>query len=106
VQVIADGFATYATDFDLTSAGKQVLIKLQRPRAQVSEYGDDTGRPAQVQPGVQEHRPDAGKPYTAPTSVPPTAASPTTPLKTTPPANTPATAPGSSPAPTSPGNPQ
>lgn len=81
IQVIANGFATYATDFDLTSEGKQVLVKLQRPRAQVSRYGDGQDRPAEVQPGVQEHP--------KPTAVPPAASSPTAPLQTTPPANTP-----------------
>lgn len=86
IQVIANGFATYATDFDLTQDGKQLVVKLQRPRAQVSQYGDGEDRPAAVQPGVQEHV----KP-TAPAVAPPPA-SPTKPLQTTPPADTPATA--------------
>lgn len=54
VQVIATGFATYATEFDLTNAGKDLVVKLQRPRAQVSTYSDNDGKPAQVQPGTQE----------------------------------------------------
>jgi len=56
VQVIAGGFATYATDFDVTADGKEVLVKLQRPRSQVSTYtaGSDD-KPAPVTPGVQEH---------------------------------------------------
>ncbi len=95
VQVLATGFATYATDFDLTPDGKQLMVKLQRPRAQVSAYGDDTDRPATVQPGVQEHRPDAGKPQSAPTAQTPAPASPTAPLQTTPPANPPAATPAS-----------
>lgn len=82
VQVIAGGFATYATDFDLTDAGKQVLVQLQRPRAQVSQYSDNEDRPAEVRPGVQE------RPKPAPQAQP---VSPTQPLSTTPPANTPAT---------------
>ncbi len=101
VQVIANGFATYATTFDLTADGKQVMVKLQRPRAQVSTYDDGQDRAAEVQPGVQEHSKGS-----APTSVPPVAASPTGPLKTTPPANTPDTAPGSAPVPSTPGTPQ
>ena len=96
IQVIAGGFATYATDFDLTPDGKQLLVKLERPRAQVSQYSDNEDRPAPVQPGVQEHL----KPAPA-TAVPPAPSSPTGPLQTTPPADTPAnTAPGK------PGNPQ
>jgi len=54
VQVIAKGFATYATDFDLTSEGKELTVKLQRPRAQVSTYAENEGKPAQVRPGTQE----------------------------------------------------
>lgn len=54
VQVIASGYATAATDFDLTADGKQVTLKLQRPQAQVSTYQDNDGKPAQAQPGVQE----------------------------------------------------
>ena len=104
VQVIAEGYATYATDFDLDAGGKQVLIKLQRPRAQVSQYGDDQDKPAQVQPGVQERQPGAPMPSGQPAATPPSPASPTGPLQTTPPANTPAAAPATPPAPA--GSPQ
>src|SRR5579875_471277 len=98
IQVIAGGFATYATDFDLSADGKQLLVKLERPRAQISQYGEAQDKPAAVQPGVQEHQ--------KPTSVPPAAASPTAPLQTTPPADTPSnTPPASSPSP-KPGSPQ
>lgn len=102
VQVIAPGYATYATDFDLTKDGKQLLIKLQRPRAQVTTYGDNQDRPSQVQPGVQEHV--VAKPV-APTTAVPAPASPTAPLQTTPPVNSPATTPGNG-TPTTPGSPQ
>jgi hypothetical protein len=54
VQVIASGYATAATEFDLTSDGKQVTVKLQRPQAQVSTYQDNDGKASQTQPGVQE----------------------------------------------------
>ncbi len=104
VQVIAGGYATYASDFDLSSDGKQILVKLQRPRAQISVYGEHNDHPAEVQPGIQE-RPRAA----APTSVAPAQPSPTGPLKTTPPVPTPATAPGSSTMPSAPstsGSPQ
>ena len=105
VQVIAEGYATFATDFDLTNDGKQVLVKLLRPRAQVSTYAEDRNAAAQVQPGVQERHGSAPA-GTAPTSVPPPAASPTAPLQTTPPANTPATVPGSNSTTATPGSPQ
>lgn len=71
VQVIAGGYATYASDFDLTSDGKQLLVKMQRPRAQVSVYGEDRDRPAEVQPGVQE-KPRAAQPGTGSTRTPAT----------------------------------
>jgi hypothetical protein len=54
VQVIADGFATFADDYQVNEADRTITVKLLRPRAQVSEYIDNTGKPAQMQPGVQE----------------------------------------------------
>lgn len=54
VQVIASGYATAATEFDLPAEGKQVTLKLQRPQAQVSEYVDNDGKSSQTRPGVQE----------------------------------------------------
>lgn len=118
VQVIAGGYATYASGFELTNDGKQILVKLQRPRAQVSVYGENADKPAESHPGVQEHPraassvphpsvsvPSAGA-APAPTSVAPGAPSNTAPLKTTPPVPTPEAAPGSSTAPSAPGSPQ
>ncbi len=101
VQVIAGGFATFAAEFDLTDQGRQVLVKMERPRAQISHYGDNDDRPSGIQPGVQEHVVPSRT-----TGTPPPPASPTAPLQTTPPANTPATAqPGSTETP-KPGSPQ
>jgi hypothetical protein len=74
VQVIANGFATYAQDFDIDSPNKEMLVKLQRPRAQISEYQDNVDIASQVQPGVQEP-PHPAKPVAAQ----PTPVSPTTP---------------------------
>lgn len=117
VQVIAGGYATYASGFELTADGKQILVKLQRPRAQVSAYGESVDRPAESHPGVQERpraangasspaktAPAAGS-VPAPTSIAPGAPSNTAPLNTTPPVPTPGTAPGSSTAPSLPGTP-
>ena len=55
VQVIANGFATQAQEFDTTMEDKEILIKMQRPRAQVSDYVDNDGKPAQRPAGTQEH---------------------------------------------------
>jgi hypothetical protein len=57
VQVIADGFATNATDFDVLGDEKSVVLKMEKPRAQVSTYEDNDGKPATRPPGVQEPRP-------------------------------------------------
>ena len=60
VQVIANGFSTYATEFDLTPAGKEIQVKLQKPRAQVSTYSENDSKPADGKPGTQErHIPPA-----------------------------------------------
>jgi hypothetical protein len=66
VQVIASGYATSATEFDLTSEGKQVTLKLQRPQAQVSEYVDNDGKTSQTKPGVQERTIPKPSPTPAP----------------------------------------
>lgn len=54
VQVIATGYATAATEFDLPADGKQLTVRLKRPQAQVSQYVDNDGKPSQTKPGVQE----------------------------------------------------
>jgi hypothetical protein len=54
VQVIANGFATYAEDIPSVGAEKLIQVKLLRPREQVSQYHGDSGRAAQVKPGIQE----------------------------------------------------
>src|ERR1700761_7244020 len=54
VQVIATGYATAATEFDLPADGKQITLKLKRPEAQVSVYEDNDGKASQTDPGVQE----------------------------------------------------
>jgi hypothetical protein len=63
VQVIAEGFATAARDLSVVGPTADLLVKMQSPRAQVSQYTDDEGKPSQVQPGVQQHvveKPAAG----------------------------------------------
>jgi hypothetical protein len=54
VQVIANGFATYAQDINVVGANKVLEVKLIRPREQVSQYQDTSGKAAQVKPGIQE----------------------------------------------------
>jgi hypothetical protein len=64
VQVIAGGFATYAEDFVIDAATKEISVKMLRPRAQVSAYQDNTGKASERKPGVQE-------PVRPPTTPPP-----------------------------------
>ncbi|MGP8260046.1 MAG: hypothetical protein ACLQM6_08860 [Acidobacteriaceae bacterium] len=54
IQVIADGFSTFAQDYQINEANRQIVISLIRPRAQVSAYIDNTGKPAQMKPGEQD----------------------------------------------------
>jgi hypothetical protein len=78
VQVFANGFATFAQDFTITDAEKDISVKLLRPRAQVSGYVDNDGKPSQLQPGVQEpHRPTPAPPAST-NAVPPANSAPPT----------------------------
>lgn len=72
VQVIASGFATQAQEFEATLEDKTLLVKMERPRAQVSDYVDNDGKSAQQPAGTQEHvvpPPSANSPVT---TTPPT----------------------------------
>lgn len=54
VQVIATGFATYAGQYDIDTATKDISISMLRPRAQVSAYENNEGKASERKPGVQE----------------------------------------------------
>ncbi len=54
VQVIADGFATYADTYQVNEAERAIDIKMVKPRAQVSTYVDNSGKASTLTPGVQE----------------------------------------------------
>jgi hypothetical protein len=54
IQVIADGFSTYGADYIVNEANRSIVISLERPKAQVSAYVDNTGKPSDLKPGVQE----------------------------------------------------
>jgi hypothetical protein len=69
IQVLADGFATYADDFIVNEASREITITMIRPRAQVSTYVDNEGKPSNLQPGVQEPvRPKPGTGASAPST--------------------------------------
>ena len=67
IQVIADGFATFADDYQVNEPSREITISMIRPRAQISTYVDNQGKPSQLQPGIQvPMRPKTATPATAP----------------------------------------
>jgi hypothetical protein len=72
VQVIANGFATFAQDFEVDQPSKEITVALLRPQEQVSSYEDNTGKASTRKPGVQEPNhpatPPAAKPADKPSS--------------------------------------
>ncbi len=54
IQVLADGFATYAEDYMIKDASRAIVISMIRPREQISTYVDNEGKASQMSPGVQE----------------------------------------------------
>lgn len=74
VQVIADGFATSALEFDVPNDTKDVTVEMVKPRAQVSAYENNDGKAAQRPIGVQEPPPirqSKKQPSTAPVIIQP-----------------------------------
>jgi hypothetical protein len=71
VQVIANGFATSAQEIDIDGASKELLVKMERPQAQISKYQDNDGKASVVAPGVQEPPHVKAKPATPPPTVTP-----------------------------------
>jgi hypothetical protein len=83
VQVIADGFATWADEFVLKDQSHNIVVNMIRPRAQISTYEDNRGKPADMAPGVQEPpKPSAPPPAARPA---PPAPSPSAPVAPNPP---------------------
>lgn len=71
VQVIADGFSTFGQDYLIDQPSKEISISMLRPQAQISAYEDNSGKPAERKPGVQEPiRPTPPPPPTQGTPVP------------------------------------
>jgi hypothetical protein len=89
IQVLADGFATYAEDFQIDEPTREITVAMIRPRAQMSTYIDNEGKAATMQPGVQEPIRPKKTTATPPASTPPasTTGSSTTTDSSTPPAS-------------------
>jgi len=74
VQVIADGFATFAEDFQIDEPTREIAVVMLRPREQVSGYKDNKGDASTRKPGVQEPvRPKPADPNAPKPSSPPPA---------------------------------
>jgi hypothetical protein len=54
VQIIADGYATFAEDYQIDEQNREILVSMVRPREQVSAYEDNTGKASSRKAGVQE----------------------------------------------------
>ncbi len=54
VQVIADGFATFANTYLVSEPSREIEVRMVRPRAQVSTYVDTRGQAAPHAAGIQE----------------------------------------------------
>jgi len=67
IQVLADGFATFAEDYVIADPSRSIVISMTRPREQISTYVDNEGKASQMSPGVQEPiRPKKTTPATPP----------------------------------------
>jgi hypothetical protein len=69
VQVIAQGFATYAEEYLVSDPSKEIFVAMIRPQEQISSYVDNEGKATTRKPGVQEPiRPITPAAKPAPTS--------------------------------------
>jgi hypothetical protein len=84
VQIIANGLATFAEDYQVNEPTRQIAVVMLRPQEQISAYEDNQGKTSARKPGVQE----PNKPTPPATSTPatkPAAAAPATPPAVAPP---------------------
>ena len=85
VQIIANGYATFAEDYQVNEATRQIAVAMIRPQAQISTYQDNQGKASERKPGVQEPiKPTAPATSTTPNTKTAPAA-PATPPATAPP---------------------
>lgn len=65
VQIIANGFATFAEDYQIDESSREIQVSMVRPQEQVSGYVDNSGKASTRKPGVQEPvRPNSPAPQT------------------------------------------
>lgn len=85
VQIIANGFATFAEDYQVNEATRQIAVAMIRPQAQISGYEDNQGKASERKPGVQEPIKPKAPATTATPNAKPAPAAPATPPATVPP---------------------
>ncbi len=54
VQIIANGYATFAEDFTISEANREIAVAMLRPQEQISAYEDNQGKSSARKAGVQE----------------------------------------------------
>jgi hypothetical protein len=54
VQIIANGYATFAEDYVVTEASREIAVVMVRPQEQISAYEDNKGKDSTRKAGVQE----------------------------------------------------
>jgi hypothetical protein len=83
VQVIAQGFATFAEEYEVTEPSKEISVSMVHPREQISSYENNDGKAATRKPGVQEPvRPTTPAAKPAPSAPPATPQQPAAPNST------------------------
>ena len=81
VQIIANGFATFADDFQVDEASREITVHMLSPQEQISAYENNEGKSSTRKPGVQEPEKPATPPPPHPakpnssTATPPDASS-------------------------------
>lgn len=79
VQVIADGFATFANTYQVNEPSRAIEVHMVKPRAQISTYVDNRGKAAQRPAGLQEPNQPSTPPVTQPLKSPNDTSDPTAP---------------------------
>jgi hypothetical protein len=83
VQIIAQGFATFAEEYEVTEPSKEISVSMVHPREQISSYENNDGKAATRKPGVQEPvRPTTPAAKPAPSAPPATPQQPAAPNST------------------------
>jgi hypothetical protein len=70
VQIIADGLATFASDYAITEPTRTIEAKMLRPQEQISTYTDNEGKSSERKAGVQEPSKSAPPPANSGTTAP------------------------------------